>query len=57
MGEVRSQPRTPAQKAGVLDSRIGCGREMDCLLEGDGSEFSVSRLGWSVVQLAAHDAV
>lgn len=57
MGEVRSQPRTPAQRAGVLDSRNRMWREMDCLLEGDGSEFSVSRLGWSVVQLAARDAV
>ena len=37
----RSQPRTPAQKAGVLDLRKPCGRETDSPLERDGFELSV----------------
>src|ERR1700732_5138682 len=38
-----SEPRTPAGKPGFLALESGCGRETDCLLEGDGFEPSVPR--------------
>src|ERR1700720_333286 len=36
-----SHPRKPARKAGFSTFESGCGRETDCLLEGDGFEPSV----------------
>ena len=40
-----SHPRKPARKAGFSTFESGCGRETDCLLEGDGFEPSVPREG------------
>ena len=36
-----SQLPKPARKAGFSTFESGCGRETDCLLEGDGFELSV----------------
>src|SRR6202022_4714625 len=38
-----SHPRKPARKAGFSTFESGCGRETDCLLEGDGFELPVPR--------------
>src|SRR6202040_2253767 len=38
-----SHPRKPAPKAGFSTFESGCGRETDCLLEGDGFELPVPR--------------
>ena len=38
-----SHLRKPARKAGFSTFESGCGRETDCLLEGNGFEISVPR--------------